>query len=128
MKVIKEYVRAFFVSSEALVWAVALCVFVFFENRIDDLLAVWEPSEDKVMWSASIPIAITVWIISAWKTTLFQDADKQFLLQKWPDFWRLEIVLICGVIHAVIFCLVAVVAVMLPSWTPPSSRAVFYQR
>ena len=124
MITIKEYFRSFFVSVEMVVWAAGFCVFVFFGERINHSLSEWQPSEGKVMWLLTIPGGLVAWVLKSWRQMLFQDADKQFLLQKWPDFWRLEIVLICAVAHAVLFFLVAATFVLLPSWNPPSSLAV----
>ena len=103
----KEYVSVIIVSPEFLI-VVGACVALFLfpqqVARISGLLS--GESARIVEYLAFLPATVFVWVVRESRKLLFLTDEKQnWILHKWPDYWRLRVRFNVALGYALLFAL-----------------------
>lgn len=126
MAVIKEYLFVFIVSGEFLILLVGTAFGLIWPAALTYLGSKLNTSDKVVEYIALLPTALFVWNLNECRKLLFPEEDKQRLLQKWPDYWRLKARFHVALIYTFIFSILGIGSWMLGfSLNDPRQLAMF---
>lgn len=103
MKVAVEYLRSIFISVEFAV--LILCFYVAWAHppvvaKMNSLIA---KGADPIKWLSAVPAAVLVWSMGTVRKLRFPEKDRKSLLQNWPEYWKLCVVVNVALGFALLF-------------------------
>lgn len=110
---IKEYLFVFIVSGEFLALIIGAVLSFIWPEPLTYLASKLNTSDKVIEYVALLPTALLVWNLNECRKLLFPEEDKQRILQKWPDYWRLKARFHVALIYTFIFSMLGIGSWML---------------
>jgi hypothetical protein len=102
--------RFLIVGPEFLVLLVGGVLAFIYPEVVRDAVRGTTLSEDVLRYVAVVPLASSAWFINNGRNLLFPGSDKEKLLQRWPDYWRLKYGFNAALFYSAVLSITAVVS------------------
>ncbi|WPJ98088.1 hypothetical protein SH580_10290 [Coraliomargarita algicola] len=103
MKILKEFIYFFVISYEAIIFLAGLCLTTFLSSQLNQLLNQIPGLAEPIHYFGALPTAFFVATVHLFRKSLFPEADKRRILQKWDDYNQLKLAMVAALCWAVIF-------------------------
>ena len=107
MKTIKVYLVATFLSPEFLVILIGLGLY-FLPSQVESISSMLQDSPEILRYISLLPVAMATWVFKENKKLLFPEEDKDSIIQKWPDYWKLKVYFYVSIGYAFLFAFMGV--------------------